>query len=66
MKETWERSTGLDGRRIRIGRKRDLFIKHDEQRKVANEMKYKEVRKVEEIAVMLEHGAKHGAIWHEG
>ena len=42
------------------------FIKHDEQKKVADEMKYKEVRKVEEIAVMLEHGANHGAIGHEG
>ena len=42
------------------------FIKHDELRKVADEMKYREVRKVEEIAVMLEHGANHGAIGHEG
>ena len=36
------------------------FIKHDEIRKVAKEMKYREVRKVEEIAVMLEHGANLG------
>ena len=36
------------------------FIKHEELRKVAEEMKYKEVRKVEEIAVMLEHGANLG------
>ena len=33
------------------------FIDHNELRKVAEEMKYSERRQVEEIAVMLEHGA---------
>ena len=36
------------------------FIKHEEVRKVAEEMKFREERKVEEIAVMLEHGANLG------
>ena len=36
------------------------FIDHTELRKVAMEMNYSEMRKVEEIAVMLEHGANIG------
>ena len=36
------------------------FIDHNELRKVAMEMNYSEMRKVEEIAVMLEHGANIG------
>ena len=36
------------------------FIDHNELSKVAKEMNYSEMRKVEEIAVMLEHGADIG------
>ena len=36
------------------------FINHEEVRKVAEEMEFGEKRKVEEIAVMLEHGANIG------
>ena len=36
------------------------MISHDEVRKVAKELNFSEVKKVEEIAIMLEHGADIG------